>query len=103
MKKHIFAIVAIAGILALMSVVISGQVEAKKQTTQLKEEYGLVWCGDKRLEEFYTNRHPRTCSIRTSGVSRGERFAAGRKDGKSITIRRPITKSTNRGRTLPPA
>ncbi|MGA1821949.1 MAG: hypothetical protein ACMUIG_05425 [Thermoplasmatota archaeon] len=43
MKKHIFAIMAIAGVLALMSVVISGQVNAeKKQTTELYYEGELV-------------------------------------------------------------
>jgi hypothetical protein len=51
---------------------------------------GLVWVGDKRLEDFYRRRHPRVTSrrrmLRTGGAHR-----AGREAGHTVVLHKPVT------------
>ena len=68
---------------------------------QLRKEQGLVWLGDTRLKEFFRHHHPHTRSVSRSGVSRGERYHAGREDGESIEIRKGVGgEARSRGRLL---
>lgn len=57
---------------------------------QLREEHGLVWRGDPLLDEFHRYMHPRLRKMGSSGVRRGSGFAAGMRDGRSITLRRGV-------------
>jgi hypothetical protein len=68
---------------------------------ELRKEHGLVWLGDKRLKEFFRHQHPQTRSVSRGGVSRGERYHAGREDGESIQIHKGVGGSArSRGRLL---
>ena len=74
----------------------------ERQKWELKREYGLVWRGDSKLDEYFRYLNPRTSSSGGGGVSRGEGYYKGIQDGWNITIRRPLGGgATNRGRALP--
>jgi hypothetical protein len=73
-----------------------------EQKTQLRVEQGLIWLGDKKLEEYHRHLHPRIRSIGGYGVTRNDLYDAGRRDGREITIRRGVEgNSAGRGRMLP--
>lgn len=77
------------------------KLDAEAKGLQLQEnERALIRRGDQALEAFFRHLHPRTRSLSHSGVSYGESFAAGRRDGRAIVISRPITSSASRGRLL---
>lgn len=72
-----------------------------RQRHTLKKEHGLVWLGDSQLKDFFRHQHPRTRTTGGGGVSRGERYAAGREDGKKLTIHRGVKSgATQRGRRI---
>jgi hypothetical protein len=50
---------------------------------------GLVWRGDRRLEDFYRARHPRIVRRRQKVRINGA-HAAGREAGRTIVLNRPI-------------
>lgn len=71
------------------------------QKATLKEEEGLIWLGDSKLTAYYRHMNPYIRSTSCSGVSRGDRFKAGLKDGREITIHRGVGGSARqRGRML---
>lgn len=71
------------------------------QSGQLRQEHGLIWRGDPLLDEYFRHLYPRLQRIGGSGVSRGDGYEAGRRDGKEITIRRGVTgESVRRGRLI---
>ncbi len=74
-----------------------------RQKWELKKEHGLVWRGDSALDSFFRHLNPRTSSSSGGGgVSRGDGYYRGIKDGWQINIRRPLgSASKNRGRALP--
>ncbi len=73
-----------------------------RQRRQLKEEQGLVWCGDAKLRKFARRLSPRVSSVSGGGVSRGAGYYEGVVDGRKITIRRPIGGDRrDRGLALP--
>jgi hypothetical protein len=73
----------------------------ESQKVQLREEHGLVWKGDPLLKEFYRYMSPRLERRGSSGVRRGDDYAAGLRDGKEITLRRGVGGATERrGRLL---
>jgi hypothetical protein len=51
---------------------------------------GLVWAGDKRLDEFYRRRHPRIVTRRRS-LRTGGAHHAGREAGRSVVLHKPVT------------
>ena len=53
---------------------------------------GLVWVGDKRLEEFYRRRHPRVVTRRRS-LRTGGAHHAGREAGGKVVLHKPMTAS----------
>ena len=66
-----------------------------------EEERGLVWKGDPGLEEHRRYLHPRLRKISCGGVSRGDSFRAGERDGRNLTIHRGVEgRSESRGRLL---
>lgn len=73
-----------------------------EQAGVLSREQGLIWVGDQQLKDYGKYLHPRTRSTGSVGVSRGEGFEAGVRDGRSIQLRRGVPESSgNRGRHLP--
>jgi hypothetical protein len=68
---------------------------------QLKEEQGLIWLGDRGLDEFFHHLHPRIRHFSSTGVDRGEGYQAGVRDGKNLVIRRGIGgEAERRGRLI---
>lgn len=51
---------------------------------------GLVWVGDKRLEDFYRRRHPRVTSRRRM-LRTGGAHHAGREAGRTVVLHKPVT------------
>ncbi|MEO6774918.1 MAG: DUF2786 domain-containing protein [Kofleriaceae bacterium] len=51
---------------------------------------GLVWRGDRRLEEFYRRRHPRIVTRRRS-LRVGDAHHAGREAGRTVVLHKPVT------------
>lgn len=70
----------------------------RRERDQLAEEKGLVWRGDASLEEYFHHVNPRLRSIGVRGVSRSEFFQAGKRDGRRITIHRPLGGDSRGGR-----
>ncbi len=51
---------------------------------------GLVWRGDKRLEEFYRRRNPRIVTRRRN-LRVGGAHHAGREAGRTVVLHKPVT------------
>ncbi|MCW5807295.1 MAG: DUF2786 domain-containing protein [Deltaproteobacteria bacterium] len=60
------------------------------------EGTGLVWVGDRRLEDFYRARHPRITS-RTRTVRVDGAHAAGREAGRTVVLHKPVEASGGGG------
>ncbi len=76
------------------------------QRNELAQEYALVWRGDSGLKEYFRYMHPHVCSVRVRGVSRNEVFESGRREGRRLTIHRPLGGASGGGGAagaLPPA
>ncbi|MFN0060838.1 MAG: DUF2786 domain-containing protein [Planctomycetota bacterium] len=75
----------------------------KQQRSQLAELHGLVWCGDKELNDYYRYLHPRISVTRGAGALRGAGYEAGRADGREITIHKGVDGGAREaGKALPP-
>ena len=59
---------------------------------------GLVWAGDKRLDEFYRRRNPRIVTRRRS-LRVGGAHHAGREAGRTVVLHKPVTTWPERRRT----
>ena len=57
---------------------------------------GLVWAGDKRLEEFYRRRNPRIVTRRRS-LRVGGAHHAGREAGRTVVLHKPVTNGPSGG------
>jgi hypothetical protein len=57
---------------------------------------GLVWRGDKRLEEFYRRRNPRIVTRRRS-LRVGGAHHAGREAGRTVVLHKPVTNGPSGG------
>jgi Protein of unknown function (DUF2786)/SprT-like family len=57
---------------------------------------GLVWAGDKRLEEFYRRRNPRIVTRRRS-LRAGAAHHAGREAGRTVVLHKPVTHGPSGG------
>ncbi len=69
--------------------------------SRLKNEQGLIWIGDARLEEYYQYLNPKLVSVGGYGVSRNQGYESGLGDGRKIAIHRAVNEgSVNRGRLL---
>jgi hypothetical protein len=60
---------------------------------------GLVWRGDKRLEEFYRRRNPRIVTRRRS-LRVGGAHHAGREAGRTVVLHKPVTTGPGGGTKL---
>ncbi|HET9989741.1 MAG TPA: DUF2786 domain-containing protein [Kofleriaceae bacterium] len=60
---------------------------------------GLVWRGDKRLEEFYRKRNPRIVTRRRS-LRVGGAHHAGREAGRTVVLHKPVTTGPSGGPKL---
>ncbi len=59
---------------------------------------GLVWAGDKRLEEFYRRRNPRIVTRRRS-LRVGGAHSAGREAGRTVVLHKPVANGSAGGGT----
>ena len=57
---------------------------------------GLVWRGDKRLEDFYHRRNPRIVTRRRS-LRVGGAHHAGREAGRTVVLHKPVTNGPSGG------
>jgi hypothetical protein len=77
------------------------QMKLEMEKKSLKEEQGLIWLGDRGLDEFFRHLHPRIRHSSLSGVERGEGYRAGIRDGRNLVIRRGIGgEAERRGRLI---
>jgi len=78
------------------------QEKLDSQRLELKEQFGLIWLGDLQLKKYYRYINPYVRTTGTSGVSRGERFRAGLRDGRKITIHKGVGGETARANLMLP-
>ena len=57
---------------------------------------GLVWAGDKRLEDFYHRRNPRIVRRRRQ-IRISSAHAAGREAGRTVVLNKPVTTGPSSG------
>lgn len=57
---------------------------------------GLVWVGDKRLEEFYRRRNPRIITRRRT-LRVGGAHHAGREAGRTVVLHKPVANGSSGG------
>ena len=75
------------------------QLDAQAQAC---EETGLVWVGDADLVDYVSRRHPRQVSFRGGRRGNSDAYAAGKRAGRKLIVRRPIKSGVRaRGRLLP--
>lgn len=55
---------------------------------------GLVWVGDRALDDYFRARHPRTVT-RQRGGSMGGAHAAGREAGRTIVLHKPVEQGSS--------
>ena len=78
------------------------------QERRLEETRALVWKGDSRLKAFYRYLNPRVETRYGGGVNPTEAYRDGVREGRRVTIQRPIaehesTKITKDTKSLPAA
>ena len=65
------------------------------------EESGLVWVGDADLVDYVARRHPRQISGRGRSAASSPAYAAGKRAGRKLVLRRPVSGGGQaRGRRL---
>ncbi len=72
-----------------------------RQERERNAEVGLVWLGDADLQRFVRQRHPYIRAMAKSGVRRSHAHEAGRAAGQRLTLQKPVSEHTARGRALP--
>ena len=85
-----------------LSGVMTGFAEKLARQAAKHEEHGLVWVGDKDLEDYLRRRHPHVRQVWSTGPRRNDSFAHGRSAGSSIVLNKPMRGSASAaGRLLP--
>jgi hypothetical protein len=83
--------------------VMSGFADKLARQGRTHAQEGLVWIGDRDLQEWLRRRHRWVRTVWSRGPRRNESFAHGRDAGSSIVIHKPVhAAATNAGRALPP-
>jgi hypothetical protein len=82
--------------LAYQSGVVGGFREKLLSERQGLKQTGLVWIGDRTLEQFYRARHPHITTRRHSVTINGA-HAAGREAGRSVVLHKPVTHGPSSG------
>ena len=72
-----------------------------RQERQKNAEVGLVWLGDADLGRYVRHRHPSIRAMAKAGVRRSHAHEAGRAAGQRLTLQKPVSEHTARGRALP--
>jgi hypothetical protein len=57
---------------------------------EMRDRLGLVWRGDPQLRDYFRWMNPRVRTTSMWGVTRGEGYHAGVRDGRNITIHRGV-------------
>jgi hypothetical protein len=86
----------------LVGVMTGFQEKLKAGVAESRRE-GLVWVGDKGLEEFLHKRYPRRSGGAGIGVRLTEAYQHGRAAGRTIVLHKPVGETRARGRLLGPA
>ena len=60
----------------------------------------MVHLASEALRGFYRSRHPYVRTVRYGGAARGEAFAEGESEGRSLTLRRPLDAAGEAGPRL---
>jgi len=68
-----------------------------EQETTLAEEHALVWKGDPGLRDYYRHVNPRVHTRYGGGVSLTEAYRDGLREGRRVSIHRPIGDSSGNG------
>jgi hypothetical protein len=72
-----------------------------RQERQKNAEVGLVWLGDADLGRYVRHRHPNIRAMAKAGVRHSHAHEAGRAAGQRLTLQKPVSEHTARGRALP--
>jgi hypothetical protein len=84
-----------------LSGVMSGFAEKLGRQAATHRGEGLVWVGDRDLDDYLRRRHPHVRTVWTSGPRRTESFSHGKDAGRSIVLHKPMRSGAEaRGRLL---
>ncbi len=67
---------------------------------KVSQDRGLVWIGDRGLEEFVAAEHPHLRSMTRSTVGHTSALSAGRAAGQELRLHRGVHSSTHSGKLL---
>jgi hypothetical protein len=68
----------------------------QKQAVVIEHKHALVFKGDRQLDEHVRYHHPRLASRRTGGAQISQAFADGKREGRNLRLRKPISRSRDR-------
>ncbi len=87
---------------AFLAGVMSGFAGKLAQKQKVHREQGLVWVGDRDLDDYLRRRHPYVRQVWSAGPRRNESFAHGHSAGAAIVLHKPVEgRAPSRGRLLP--
>jgi len=68
----------------------------QRQAVVIEERHALVFKGDRQLDEHVRYHHPRVASRRTGGARVTQAFHDGKREGRNLRLRKPISRSRDR-------
>ena len=69
------------------------KLQGQEQT--LQGTHALVWKGDYKLKEYFQYLNPYVRMLYSNGVTESQVYKHGIQEGRRVTIRKPITRTTN--------
>ncbi|MHC4813698.1 MAG: DUF2786 domain-containing protein [Planctomycetota bacterium] len=67
----------------------------RQQANTMEQQHALVFKGDQQLDHHVRYHHPRLESRRTGGTRTTRAFEDGKREGRNLRLRKPITASRN--------
>lgn len=67
---------------------------------KISQESGLVWVGDRGLDEFVAAEHPRLHTMARGTVGHSSALSAGRAAGQELRLHRGVNSTANHGKLL---
>lgn len=68
----------------------------QQQAVVIEDKHALVFKGDRQLDEHVRYHHPRLASRRTGGAAVTQAFHDGKREGRGLRLRKPISGSRDR-------
>jgi len=77
--------------------VVYGFGEQLRDQARRNQEEGLIWLGDRGLEDYYETRHPHVRRGRGPRIRATDAWRDGKSAGRGIVLHKPVTADARRG------